>query len=342
MCFSKRHRKGIFRGQSHAWVWQGCCACCMNQTPSDDVLYSNIYAQGREKGLEGAPGIIKLSSWLPQELHLNSQDEFSDRTRGDILTFPLLPSPMTLHTTWWPGCSAPCPCVRAAFSLCISLSEPLRLSCVPEKPLNSLAVWFSILKHWAVQGKKAIHLIAPAGTSVGLGLSTSWSAPDPFQNTSTDSFLEQTSLFTSFTSFTAYSTPRTLSSLISSLPHVWPFLSFTSLVTCTLLPQKSFALSDFCLPHPWWPFGCSTSSTAHKRSKKGIKRANPVTLIPTPPSLCFYCQMGFKGTRKVQAWAIIQIHLTSLLWITNRKTYEWLWAVPKNSLGVLQLALHLR
>lgn len=189
-------------------------------------------------------------------------------------------------------------------SHCASVAEPLRLSCVPEKPLNGLAVLFPSLEYWAIQGKKAIHLIAPAATSVGLGL-----PPDLFQNTSVDSFLEQTPCFT------ACPTPRTLSSLISSLPHIWAFLSFASLVTCTLLPQKPSALSDFCLPHPWWAFGCSTSSTGHKWSKKGIKRANPVTLIPTPPSLCFDRQMGLKGTKRYQ------MQVTSLLWITSRKTY---------------------
>lgn len=156
-----------------------------------------------------------------------------------------------------------------------------------------------------------------SATSVGPAL-----PPDPFQNTSADSFLEQTP---SFTFSTACPTPRTLSPVISSLPHIraFPSLAFlvTPVVTCMLLPQKSSALSDFCLPHPWWAFGCSTSSTAHKWSKKGVKRANPVTLIPTPPSLCFNCQMGLTGTRKVQAWDISQIQLTTLPWITSRKTH---------------------
>lgn len=135
--------------------------------PSDDALYSKIDAQGREKGLEGAAGIIKLSFRLPQTLHLNSQYEFSDRTRGDILTFPFTPTPWHCMPHGGQAAQPPCLCVWAAFSLCICLSEPLRLSCVPEKPLNGLAVFLPSLEHWAIQGKKAVHLIA---TCVGLDL----------------------------------------------------------------------------------------------------------------------------------------------------------------------------
>lgn len=102
----------------------------MNQMPSDDALYSNIDAQGREKGLEGAPGIIKLSFRLPQTLHLNSQCEFSDRTRGDILTFPLHSSPMTLHATWWPSCSAPLPvCVSCFLTVHLLVRAPEVIMC---------------------------------------------------------------------------------------------------------------------------------------------------------------------------------------------------------------------
>lgn len=117
--------------------------------------------------------------------------------------------------------------------------------------------------------------------------------------------------------------PRTLSSLISCVPH--GSLLVLHIAACSHghlhIPSPEIALPDICLPHPWGAFGCITSFIAHRWSKKGKQRANPVILIPIPPSLCFYCQMGHRGTRKVQAWDTIQIQLTSLLWITSRKTY---------------------
>lgn len=165
MCFSKRHWEGIFRGQSCVWVWKGCCACSMNQMPSDDMFYSNISAQGTEKGLEGAPGIIKLSSWLPPSLRLNSQYEFSDRTSYSHL--PLAPQSHDTAHHMQAGCSAPLPVCESCFLTLHLLAEPLRLPCVPEKPLNDQAVLFPKLN---IQLYKArpIHPIATAATSVCL------------------------------------------------------------------------------------------------------------------------------------------------------------------------------
>jgi len=61
LCFSKRHRKGICRGQSHFWAQWDCCVCSMNLMHPDEVSGSDTYARAKEKGPEGAPGHIRLS-----------------------------------------------------------------------------------------------------------------------------------------------------------------------------------------------------------------------------------------------------------------------------------------
>lgn len=284
--------------------------------PSDDVLYSNIHAQTGEKGLEGTSGIIKLSSWLPQTLHLKSKYEFSDRTRGGILTFPLHPSPVTLQTTWWPG---PPVCVWELFSHCASACPSPWGYHVSLKSLWT--AWQAGFPTLSIELYKAerpytllllqLHLLVLV-------------CPRPLPKHLRCQFPGVDSLLHIF-----HSLPHAKDSV---LPHLLSatHLSLSSsaslvthMVTRTLFPQKSSALSDLSLPHPWWAFGCSTSSMAHRCSKKGKKRENPVTLIPTSPSLCFYCQMGLKGARKVQAWDIIQIQLTSLLWITSKQETLW-------------------
>lgn len=244
MCFSKRHWEGIFRGQSCVWVWQGCCACSMNQMPSDDVLYRNIYTQGTEKGLEGAPGIIKLSSWLPQTLCPNSQYEFADRTRYSHL--PLAPQPHDTAHHMQAGCPAPLPVCESCFLTLHLLTEPLRLSCVPEKPLKGQAVLFPKLSTELYKQDLYTLLLLQLHLFVLL-------FPRPLLKHLRCQFPR---VDPHFTSFTACPMPRALSSLISSLPHIRAFHSFASLVTrvvtWTLLLQKCSVFSDFCLPHPRW------------------------------------------------------------------------------------------
>lgn len=244
MCFSKRHWEGIFRGQSCVWVWQGCCACSMNQMPSDDVLYRNIYTQGTEKGLEGAPGIIKLSSWLPQALCPNSQYEFADRTRYSHL--PLAPQPHDTAHHMQAGCPAPLPVCESCFLTLHLLTEPLRLSCVPEKPLKGQAVLFPKLSTELYKQDLYTLLLLQLHLFVLL-------FPRPLLKHLRCQFPR---VDPHFTSFTACPMPRALSSLISSLPHIRAFHSFASLVTrvvtWTLLLQKCSVFSDFCLPHPRW------------------------------------------------------------------------------------------